>query len=370
MPCTQGNHLNPLAGNGEGPHLPGAPTNPTGRTLIVSNAPETIIASTSPTWYQCEVPLTAGVPRLIRSVFWHLNGTRSPITGNIWLSLSEDTEATVTDFVVETSAPTLDFGALGLCLAKVQLYQTFNAPVDLPDELSNAELPIASYSIGAGLVKGALLQFAVTADASCNLRFRTGSGGNWESEVADAGDHIRGWWPKSEITLPFPTTIDANPDLVPRYAYAGVCELNGPEVSEPGFAPQDDAIDPYGKANKGLYGANASYVLTATNCHPSLAGTVAIYAQIRQNTLPLTLESKYWGAGKIWAPAGFSNLGIPVLRYYDPEHNHNSTDNQVPMGSVHVPSGGGTTTIVIKVANACAAALPFNLKAVTVPPPP
>jgi len=281
----------------------------------------------------------------------------------MWLSLSANTEATLTDFVVEAPPATLDLGPLGICLAKVQLYQTFGTPIDWDDKLSQTEKPLATYQIGNNLVKGSLLQFAVTAEASCNLRFRSGTGGNWGSEVEDAGAHIRGWWPKSEITLPFQATIDANPDLVPRYAYVGVCEKDGPEVSQAGFAAQDRL----GKANRGLYGANATYVLTATNSHNSQAGSVAVIAQIRQNTVPVTLESKYWGAGKIWVPGGYPSLGIPVLRYNDPPL-HTSDDNQVHMGSFTVPPGPGATTVLIKIANGGAAALPFNLKAVSLEP--
>jgi len=75
MPCDQGNYAPPIEGNGYGPHYPGAVTNPTGKTLIVSNAPETIVAGMEPTLYLCQIPLTANTPRLFRVFFWHKNET-------------------------------------------------------------------------------------------------------------------------------------------------------------------------------------------------------------------------------------------------------------------------------------------------------
>ncbi len=50
--------------------------------------------------------------------------------------------------------------------------------------------------------------------------------------------------------MPFQSpTIDANPEMASQFAYAGVCEQDGPEVSASGFRHQGIAVDEFGKDN-------------------------------------------------------------------------------------------------------------------------
>lgn len=125
--------------------MPGAAEDEGGRTLIVSNAPKTITGATEiETLYRCQVPLTAGAARLFRLFFWHVNATGSPLKASVWLSLDTDTTAQVTDYAEEVFPATSNFGAAGICLAKVQLFQSFGAPVTF-GEIDGSESPLRTF---------------------------------------------------------------------------------------------------------------------------------------------------------------------------------------------------------------------------------
>ena len=343
MPCNQGNYSPIEVYDAVGPRLPGPILSSDDRVLVVSNAPETVgraefesitvpkvFLHHYPTLYKCAVPLLAGAVRRFRVFIWHVNETGATKSFSVRASLSAVTTATVTQFLKQDApnSPFNNIAAVGICLAKVQLYRSFGAAIAKPS-LSSTETTL--WTSGGTANKNmccALLEFNVTAAAACDLRLRItsddGTSTSWSSPVASAEDdsdtqvvHVRGWWPQSTITLPFHTaTIDANPNEV-RQIYVGVNETENPtELSPEGFGWQGATTDPEGtpSGNDGLYGVNATYRFTATNSHPTTSH--AIYARLIMRNNNTEALAKFWGAAWVSLPADPARpkKGIPVIR--------------------------------------------------------
>ncbi|MGI8923871.1 MAG: hypothetical protein ACR2HJ_07520 [Fimbriimonadales bacterium] len=104
--------------------------------------------------------------------------------------------------------------------------------------------------------------------------------------------------------------------------------------------------------NDGTWGANGIYRLTATNNHETLAGVVSILMEARDT------DHTYFGAAKIVDPTGFPDAGVPPIAF------NPGNQSAVVLGSVGVPPNTNSQYVFVAVANAGAATLPMNLKAV------
>lgn len=390
MSCLQGNYSPVRAGATNGPFPPGPIASADARVLIVSNAPETLnlvdeFGNATSTLYKCEIPLVAGSVRSCRLFLWHVNPLSASVDLQIRLSLSSDTaKATISDYrrEVRPNDSTSDLSVPGICLAKVHLYNSWDAPLPKLALVGTSEAPLwNSGSTDQNRLCAAVIEFSVTPSETCSLRVRTIAGGtpigegSWASTVCVPNDpndplgkhlHIRGWYPRSAIHLPFgQTSLDTNPDS-PRSIHCGVCEsVAPPELSALGFAWQGASIDPYGTpiGNNGLYGVDATYDFVATNSDPANSHA-AFISVICRNNAGWQIGPKFWGAGWVSSPQG-SELGIPVIRVIL-DSNHNPQTWQwveiTPHLGIIVP-GNGSIPISVQIAPGGGSPLPVNIVA-------
>ncbi|MGI8923669.1 MAG: hypothetical protein ACR2HJ_06445 [Fimbriimonadales bacterium] len=355
MPCIQGDYTR---GVSVAPHANFRPGNiivADQRHLIVSNSPETLVPGVQPTLFKCQIPLAQFVSKTFRVYIWHFNKTGATVPISLIASIaSTGGFASLTDVVAETyaNATENDLPAAGVCLAKVQLYQSFPL-FGNQFNVGNAETPIWSSSIDNLRLTAAIVQFAASSFVPQQLRLRIGIGGDWNSPVATMDGHVRGCWPQSEILLPWPESINVDPSLRPvQEKRCGICESDGPEVQSPsGFYDRPSSIAVPESDNPGTWGANGIYRLTAINRNLSLGGTVSILMEAR-DTLPFA----YWGAAKISNPPEFADQGVLPIKF-------GTLQSAVVLGSVPI-APDSSRDIFVAVANGGAGTLPVNLKAV------
>lgn len=338
---------------------------PGGKVLIVSNEPESIAAlplldedgADTNTLYKCSIEVSTS-PKTFRVFVWHTNdmNDNSDVWIHLALSVASGT-ATASSFVVEDDASS-NLLAMGVCLAKVQLYQTFD-PSPGGKNLSPTEISAWKLKATKGQTVGAVIQFSVTASEATDLRIRTiatpssSLSGSWGDKPAGLGSpqQVRGWWPWSQIELPC-GTFDSNPGSAVANLRVGVCEADGPEEVQ--YAQQQS--DTYGSVdgNEGLYGVNLFYNFTLVN---SGTQTSPVYVQAQcRNT------AGYWGAAYIAAPSGYVTRGLAKIKPGTSEKqwallSSGSDNSQSPIYVQPIE----TVDLTIAVANGGAAALPFNL---------
>jgi len=243
--------------------------------------------------------------KVFRVWLWHLNELSTG--GDFWVHLGarlSDGNGTVSSFVGADGHST-NFFSIGLCLAKIQLYQTFDDPLQSVS-LSTSETSVWRHIVNPSNVLGALLQFTVTADTNCTLFLRTlvssstslsGSFDDPLTAVSGApGEHVRGFWDKSQITLPC-GSFDVAPNAQPASRRIGCCEKLGKE--ETAF-PHNH---PLATRNAGLFGVNLFYEFTLENSG-SQAHPCYVYVECR-NT-----GSAYFGALDVREPTDYEDRGL------------------------------------------------------------
>lgn len=131
MPCSQANYLRYKKLDLPAPTAPSAAEAPSGKILVYSNAPETLgpQATPSPTLYKCTLAIAADDPRGVRVAPWHQNDYGQDVEIGVFVSV-ESGSCTLVDRAQEShhtgeAAYDNNLGLLGVCIAKIQLYQTF-----------------------------------------------------------------------------------------------------------------------------------------------------------------------------------------------------------------------------------------------------
>lgn len=340
--------------------------------LAVSDSPETIdsLPLTLPgestyTLYKCEVPL----PTTTGFRLWPFNvraGT-DPFYSMIALS-AVNGSADISQYVHE-ERNSGNWAADGVCLSKVQLYQTFGPAAVGPHIDANETILWKETANQHGLMQ-AVLQFTAQPSAPIDpskpvtLRIRflasptTALSGAWSDPVASLGDHphVRNWHPYSSLVLSG-GTFDAFDGGQPGQLRIGVCQATGPEHGADGFQKQVGNADPYGTAvNKGCYGANLEYDFVLTNSggqnYP-----VFVYVEAAPR------QPAWRGAIRIAEPGGYSARAVAgggILagsEFVFARLSSNDDDTERP---ILVPPGS-SVPLKIELANAGTASTPFNL---------
>lgn len=377
MSCTQREYFRHSGQDGPASSAPAQASVPTSRALFVSNEPEAVSSvpiqfsgGTTNNLFKIELNLTPGT-KSFRVFPWHRNVLTNSARMFVHLAmrLSAGT-GTVANLQVE-AGHTADSGRMGRCLAKVQLYGSFD-PALGDVSLSTNEASVWNGFADLGQTLGAVLHFDVTATQTCTLYIRTlvslstalaGSYADPLPPLPVPPDplHVRGYWEESEANLPC-GTFDLRPDAAPPSARIGCCKKDGPEelafpVSAPGSTH-----------NRGLYGVNLHYIFTFSNSGQQGASGYAFVESTSENTL------KYWGAMNVASTffnyeqrglepiggnSGFQWAGLTTTY----------PDNPYPI----VVPGGDSVPFTVHVANAGGAATPFNLvlgKISVIPVPP
>lgn len=377
MPCGQGNYP-PFRRPQQLDIRPLTEVATSGRTLVVSNSPETIVGASmmsaegvpTQTLYKCEVPV-AGT-RLFRVWGWHHRDGTEPTTVHVITSVVGGTAVTLDDYVAESNVGA-NQTSIGICIAKIQLYQTFPAERQ-PIGLSGSEVSVFSIDIPPGQTAGFILQFKVTSSAPTTLHLRTafGSGqaipGNWADDPAAPDSHVRGWWPYSSAILPTgicQVVPQQAPEILHEYS---PCEASGAEHGPSAFAKQ--AADLWGTANgdRGCYGANLFYDTTLRN---DTGQALPVYASLFCRNVP-----SYYGAVRIEQPSAYTPRGVPLLKYCEPSGTTCAHDNFVelttgPQGQPApvMVAAGTAPNLRTAVANGGACSTPFNILLTGLPSP-
>jgi hypothetical protein len=210
--------------------------------LILSNSPESIpprsitpfLLGLPRTLYKTEIPISTNSKRM-RLFLWHTN--KFGISAKFGTIVSTDTGASgsITSIVQQKGAGT-NLVTLGTCCAKAQLYNSYDS---YPGSctLSGTETVFTSDSVSDGDTIRIVMEFDVSANSSCNLRFRKavwdGPGnvvpGSWSTAVETAVEHHpRGWWPFSKLVVPC-GTFDAISTTGTPYKQITCCMASGPE---------------------------------------------------------------------------------------------------------------------------------------------
>jgi len=378
VPCNQTNYArynNPLTLVDVSP---GAPQQHAVPCLFISDSPE-LIPNLSQLYYtgggnetltntlaKAAIPIISGNAELIRVFVWHLNMGTSNITIQLIASTASNTGATVSNFRREVQTGT-NFASIGLCLSKVQLFQSFGSPIPVSGTLSQTERVLLSQSIAPGELVGALIEFSVTSFTATTLQLRTAANrsssiaGSWNDPCADEDVivnppdkqfvHNRGWFTYSQFAMPC-GSFDVNSDLT------------GPEQGSSGFGP-GAVLGPCAgeKGNKGCYRGNLYYEVTLTNSNSSKSqqGFVALMAR--------NVGAAFFGASRIISPSGYPEKGVASLVFSDP--NANPPDGNINYAVLTVDAQGdplpisvpanGQVTVKVGVAIGGAATAPVQL---------
>jgi len=330
------------------------------KPLILSNSPEEIdkdLYDLLPrTLYRCEVPIGPTTKR-IRAYVWHSNKSGSPVDIVAMVSTSTAVSATIFNIAIEGAIVSdTNLTALGICTAKAQLFETLTGVLG-SISVGTSEVALRSDNVGNDLILGYVVEFDVQASSATNLRFRTsasqvnGSRGSWNTVVATATTHPRGWWPHSDLEA-YVGTFDATPTIIPNLKLIACCKNEG--VEEGVYAPQD--VDDLGKTNEGLFGVDLTYVCDVT-CDLGVPGVVHVYV------MAMMTGSGYFGAGNISSWVELQKRGILPLLWANPESTPPHPLNVVSLteGNNLAIVGGGSQTLRVRIANAGSATMPFLL---------
>lgn len=375
------------------------PFNPRERYLLVSNAPETLavgnpllpnqwVVPDRATLYKASIPHPSFGWVPYRVFLWHLNSLSVDYTFYVLASTSglPGQVRNVRGYHEVAPAPFTD---LGICIAKQQLYGGLPWIDPGPILITQYESTLWQATAPPGHLVGLLLEFEVSVSGS-PFRIRTCASrigpGDFEDAVVPAhnpnftvsssgvpqGVHIRGWWPKSRVTVPRPGVFDirlGGPG--PETHEAGIGEKGGPEVSGAGFARQQDVVDPYGsmyppywfngeyfpakpKHNDGPYGANLNYIAQAKNTgHEANNLYVSLVAR--------GTDAFFFGAARLIDPIQIPPYGVPPIRRPDGPEDYCSLVGSNAGASILIPGGTQIPVVVeIEFAHAGSSTLPVQ----------
>jgi len=395
MPCNQSNYPrfnNPLTLVNASP---GAPAWHAVPCLFASDSPE-LIPNLSQLYYsgggnetltntlaKASIPLIAGSAEPIRVFVWHLNKGTSNITIQLIASTASNTGAIVSSFRKEVQTGS-NLAAIGFCLAKVQLFQSFGSPTPVTGTLSQTERLLWSQTIAPSELVGALIEFTVTSAQATTAQLRTAANsssslaGGWSDPCADENVpwdyskdpapfqevHNRGWFTYSQFVMTC-GNFDVNSDLTgPLFKEVSLIMKDGPEQGSNGFGVEAVLGPCKGeKGNKGCFGANLYYEVTLTNSNSSRAqqGFVALMAR--------NVGSAFFGAARIVAPTGYPEKGVASIVFSDP--NADPPDGKTNYAVLTVDAQGypypisvpasGQVTVRVAVAIGGAATAPVQL---------
>ena len=326
----------------------------------------------------------------LRVFLWHVNNMGGLAPWTVWILLRTGSgTATLTDHRSLAPAPPA-FPKLrdrGRCLAKAQLFGTITEAGYHTGTSINAssDVGLGNHQIANNETVTAIHEFTVTGTAGQVLDLRT-----IVTKDSDFGqpynqcllpDHIRGWWPFSEL-LAFAAIWDAGQLIEPANQYhASICESGGKDQQV--FAWQGEAADPFGypkvddddptapTGNRGLFGVNARYRVRLYNTH-NLVRYVAFNLRARNTGAP------YFGAALALEEDALPSLGgvPPIKKQPDPP---NPPDPQFPHDAVRirhsdsaVPANrpfGDPVERTVRNATAGSATMPVDLRLVSSPTP-
>lgn len=272
MACSQANYTGYEGQPGAATDAPLTASPISSAYLVVSNSPEKVGLplldvddKETSTLYRCAFALQYPT-QLVRLFLWHLNATGEDVSFSLRGKVDQGVVG-ITDLKQEVAVSN-NLQSSGLCLSKVQLYQTFTLPFPpLPGLLlGTTETPLwTSPSVPDGKLCGAIVQFLVSGTGVLRLRTTLNASsspiGQWDQTPAvpedDPPPHVRGWWPYSEALMPGGTL-----DVViggGQTRSVAVCRSGGPEHVLPAFGWQGPIFDEFGHPNIGCYGANLYY---------------------------------------------------------------------------------------------------------------
>ncbi|MCC6351826.1 MAG: hypothetical protein IT202_04880, partial [Fimbriimonadaceae bacterium] len=177
---------------------------------------------------------------------------------------------------------------------------------------------------------------------------RSDETGSFDDPVVPVSQHVRGWWPYSEITVE--AGWEFEPVGSPTFQVS-VCEADGPEHGPEAFGKLAGPSHQYDRTNKGCYGANLKYELTIRNTSATTATLVVPYIKAR-NT-----GKAYWGAAQTGLSAGKGIVRLP-LNGQDLDQN-NAISPSKGVGTTLNP--GEKKIMLIRIANGGAATLPVSI---------
>ncbi len=389
MPCNQTSYTPGNQGKVSASAWEEASSLPS-RYLVVSDAPETINSNawggyphTVGQLYRCTIPIPAARRLDLRVFLWHVNEMGE--TKNIWIVLRTGSgTATLSDHRALAPAPP-EYATLadrGICLAKAQLFGTITeAGYHTGTSLtSTSDVGLGNHRAQNNGAVTAIHEFTVTGTPGQVVDLRT-----IVTKDDDFGqpydqclrpDHIRGWWPHSEL-LAIAEPWDAGADLTDpgNQKHFGICEAGGKDQLV--FAWQGSSADPFGTTagNRGLFGVNARYRVRLYNTH-NLVRYVSFNLRARRTWDPDEGDdpAPYFGAALGLEEDPVPTLGgVPrIMWQYDSQPPGATPYDAVRIRSsdLAVPANTPATQPIlatVKNATAGSATLPVDLRLVASP---
>lgn len=295
---------------------------------------------------------------------WHVNKLGAPRVFSLFARVSSGSCQITDRRVISMRSYGGNYAATGLCLAKVHLWSQWDAALS-DVSLGATESAIWQQAqVSDNQLVAAVMEFDVVLTATATLYLRTtvasGSGapGPWDQIPAvDPGQHVRGYWPFRQLTMPGGTIDVKALQGDPPIRTIQVAADGGPEIAAFAQYPGDT----YGteRGNRGCYGADLRYDFEVTN-----SGTQGypLFAYAQGRNLP---GLGYYGPVSILSPGIFPKLGITRMRCDGPSPQPGdfvrlTTSDGTNETPVIIPNGQ-TIACRIGAAVAGAASTPFNL---------
>jgi len=342
------------------PGVPGGGVkDPKSPFLIVSNAPEKVGETEEPlTLYKTSIPISDDpnlkVVQRIRLYVWHEAdpAVNTDCTFGFEVRMM-DGQATIKNIAqITLTGDIANLKVAGMCLAKAQLFGSLD-PVRRTYSVGPDPVMLWSHTVAPSKVAGAVYEFDVEVLGVGTLDVRTyatrsDETGSFDDPVVPVNQHVRGWWPYSEITVA--AVRKFNPQVESPLPVS-VCESLGPEHAPDAFGKLSGTSHQYDRANKGCYGANLNYEITLENESVTTATLVVPYIKAR-NT-----GHAYWGAAQTGLSAGKGIVRLPLNGQDLDQNNAISPSNGV--GTTLNP--GEKKIMLIRIADGGAATLPVSL---------
>ena len=337
LTCTQAN-LTPIEITS--PPTPtsisGASKSGTTRRLFICDNPEHVLTTSgfgtngmATLWHDT---VTSRSRVSYRIFMWHYNdivatGRYAITVGNASTTDTLKIENLRMELSAETKG-TLDFlTGSGLCLAKSQLGGTLNATTPTNATIgTNTVGVVKEFTIGAGNVRGAVLEFDVVSNSGSAMTYKVrtvvakNSTADFKTQqaapVAKINSHPRGSWDFCNI----------EGNAISYALGSGMKSTNISNGSTDNLFKADSSCYDYtnANANPGQYGANYAVTVNLSN-NTGATKTAVLYANCR--------AGKYVGAVRV---NGGTTYGIPKIA---------STTGAVEIYRVSVPNG---STIPVK----------------------
>lgn len=356
---------------------------------MVSDAPEEIDPGawsgypyTVGQLYRCSIPIPTSGELHLRVFLWHVNKTGA--TRTIWIALrTVSGSVSLKDHRALTPSPPdypsyPDLYLRGRCLAKAQLFASITeAGYHTGTRItSSSDVGLGNHEVVTNEAVTAIHEFTLEGSPGQVVDLRTiiTTGSLFGDPYSQCllPDHIRGWWPFSEllaVALPWDTGQLIEPANQKHY---GICQSLG--LDQQVFAWQGASADPFGypqgspSGNRGLYGVNARYRARLHNSH-NLVRYVSFNLRARNTGTP---PPPYFGAALALEEDASPTLGgVPAIRHRNsPPPNPYPDAVRIRNSDLAVPAN---TTInealerTVKNATGGAATMPVDLRLVAQP---